>query len=584
MRDDSRTTDAAARLQLSTVSGKLDLTSTASTKSPVLLKFNSGVAAGQKGGKTKRKLKWAPGDHRGDKLAVAGDGRSFSDPSDAVSVADSSAQRESSNAGSAHGQYVQARSRLFSAIPEEGSLTDSMNEYESRAALEALDEEIDDMERSRRASAATTGTMTNSGGGVSPALMRVRDRFRAALVSNRSTRSRSEDTTRALRIGRNRMKRGTTGGFGPPDAISDFHSVDVSSTILEDDEHDDEESARRGSARPRGGLLGGWRGSILRGRQHQSSTPSTNAPGSPASQTQSSPQFEMSPTHSSSPPMNIETSAKRKSALRGRGQQPRRNLETPDAQQQHVIQIANKAQRSTESGLVTPRQSPNVCYSLHSVRYHYYCFECESDDCCLNPQAFSTQSHSPASPADDNRDPMDVDSSSRRIRGLNSLRGGPNVRVHEGSTAQGTALQHDWSSSLRPTTIRRSPRSGVHSISNVTGQSTGDDGFDGTETAPPLSARTVASPNASVQAQSPAPSAGGGPPSHMNASSVVSLGLAVRYANAPYGVSKVISFMPRYLFYSRLPFLVLIKDVKTSQTLKLGVSRSSTKEPQVRND
>lgn len=70
-------------------------------------------------------------------------------------------------------------------------------------------------------------------------------------------------------------------------------------------------------------------------------------------------------------------------------------------------------------------------------------------------------------------------------------------------------------------------------------------------------------------------------PKHATTFSVVSLGLAVRYASAPYGVSKIISVIPRYLFYSRLPFALIINDVKPiSQTLKLGVSRYA-KERQV---
>lgn len=69
------------------------------------------------------------------------------------------------------------------------------------------------------------------------------------------------------------------------------------------------------------------------------------------------------------------------------------------------------------------------------------------------------------------------------------------------------------------------------------------------------------------------------PPSHEGTSSSVSLGVAVRYANAPYGVSKVISIMPRYLFFSRLPFSVIIKDARAGQTLKRSVGRSSRVPP-----
>lgn len=155
------------------------------------------------------------------------------------------------------------------------------------------------------------------------------------------------------------------------------------------------------------------------------------------------------------------------------------------------------------------------------------------------------------------------------------------VRVHEPSSFVRAATPTVSPSLLRPA-VKRSPRGVVSSFYSPTGQSTFEDDIETADNSPPLSSRTLISPNPSIQSPSPAPSVISSTQSpHINTSSVVSLGLAVRYANAPYGVSKVISIMPRHLFYSRLPFLVLIKDVKASQTLKLGVGRSS-KEPQVR--
>lgn len=166
-----------------------------------------------------------------------------------------------------------------------------------------------------------------------------------------------------------------------------------------------------------------------------------------------------------------------------------------------------------------------------------------------------------------------------------ATRGSPTSRVAEASnvtkpvpTASSSAPVTRDLPPLLPRAMgsRLSPRSGVPSASNTSA----DDVVDGAECAPVLGARTVISPNQTFQSPSPTPSVNQLAAPHKSASSVVSLGLAVRYANAPYGVSKVISVVPRYFFYSRLPFLVLVKDIKTSQTLKLGVSRSA-KEPQV---
>lgn len=47
---------------------------------------------------------------------------------------------------------------------------------------------------------------------------------------------------------------------------------------------------------------------------------------------------------------------------------------------------------------------------------------------------------------------------------------------------------------------------------------------------------------------------------------VVSLGMMVRYANSPYGQSRIISIFPRYVFFSTLPFPVLIANAKTHGT------------------
>lgn len=46
---------------------------------------------------------------------------------------------------------------------------------------------------------------------------------------------------------------------------------------------------------------------------------------------------------------------------------------------------------------------------------------------------------------------------------------------------------------------------------------------------------------------------------------LVSLGFAVRYANAPYTVSKIISVVPQYMFYSYLSYDVVIRDAQTSK-------------------
>lgn len=52
--------------------------------------------------------------------------------------------------------------------------------------------------------------------------------------------------------------------------------------------------------------------------------------------------------------------------------------------------------------------------------------------------------------------------------------------------------------------------------------------------------------------------------------SVISLGVSVRYALAPYDLSKIITFLPRYLIFSQLPFLALVKDAKASSLLPVG--------------
>ena len=50
---------------------------------------------------------------------------------------------------------------------------------------------------------------------------------------------------------------------------------------------------------------------------------------------------------------------------------------------------------------------------------------------------------------------------------------------------------------------------------------------------------------------------------YKNVDGVVSLGITVRYNDHPYGLSKVVSIAPRYVFYSRLPFAVSVEEFDT---------------------
>ena len=50
---------------------------------------------------------------------------------------------------------------------------------------------------------------------------------------------------------------------------------------------------------------------------------------------------------------------------------------------------------------------------------------------------------------------------------------------------------------------------------------------------------------------------------YKNVDGVVSLGITVRYNDHPYGLCKVVSIAPRYIFYSRLPFAVSVEEFDT---------------------
>lgn len=331
LRGDLRATaDSTGRLQLSTISGKLDLTSTATTRSPVILKFNFG-GSGPHRGKNRRKLKWASHeDDRHEKLVV-GDGRPFSDPSESSVMSgpfDSSDQRDAS---AASGHFATNRIRLFSAIPEEDSLAQSVIEDD----VEEPDDD-DDIEQQRK---PRTGTShASQSGGMSPAFLRVRDRFRAALVS-RTARASSTDSGESQVANRTSHR----SRIRSETSDTDFHAVDI--TIAEDD--DEDSSARR---------------SVPPSHQHLS-TPSTNAPVSPNSHLLSSPRFIISQSHAASLPQEVEVSAKKRSAMRDH--RSRTSTDSSDIQQ--VVQMKNKLQTFNDAGLITSRQQSPVSREVQGI-------------------------------------------------------------------------------------------------------------------------------------------------------------------------------------------------------------------------
>jgi hypothetical protein len=61
------------------------------------------------------------------------------------------------------------------------------------------------------------------------------------------------------------------------------------------------------------------------------------------------------------------------------------------------------------------------------------------------------------------------------------------------------------------------------------------------------------------------------PESHIDIeASIVSLGISVRYASVPYENSKIITISPRYIFYSQLPYSVVIRNTKLKYLFQIN--------------
>lgn len=306
------------RLEVSTLSGKLDFTSTASTKAPIILKFGSGDSGRQKRPKAERKSKrLSVSIRRRSKSDLSISSRPTNDPSEAISIIsggyDNVPPREWNGIGPGHNQLSPARDRPFSAIPEESSQTETVDEHP--VGLEELDEDIDDVERNR-------GGYSNSAA-FTPSLLRVRNRFRAA----RKTRNRNESSGRGLRIMRHREE-----SRNGSDDLDGIMKTDEFSTV--DEERRNDFSNRHLS--------------ILRNQQ-QDSTPSTIAPASP--------QFSVAVNHAATPTVERDASTKRHSILPGRIPFVRRLVGSSD---RHVALSASRPRISLEVGAGTLRQTTHV--------------------------------------------------------------------------------------------------------------------------------------------------------------------------------------------------------------------------------
>lgn len=344
--------DPTSHLQLSSLSGKLDLTSTATTKSPVILKFSLNGRMGHRRGRKNRKLKWAPGDPRHESHQTATqDVGLMSDASEAGSTTSGVGEAFQGDGGSVSGQYSRKRSQMFNSIPEEGSLVGSVTGDESHVAYEALDDDIDYGEVHGETSSITTVGVGHPGGGISPTLLGVRNRFRAALAQSRA-RNHAHGSNRGVRVKQNRAKH----------VISTHPSLDLSglyvtSAVLEEEE--EEEDNEPEEFMPPTSRQGTWLpGSLVRA-QLQAPIPVPHISGSPSVQAVS-PQFMTSLLHRSSNPLEGEEVSLRKILARTRPQQAKRTLEPPDPYQPAAVQINIRSSTSQELDRMTPRQSPLV--------------------------------------------------------------------------------------------------------------------------------------------------------------------------------------------------------------------------------